>query len=237
MYTVLTGGYEDLREQPVAPESELDFVAFTDFDVESETWDVRRFDPVFPADPRRSQNVVRLLPHKWLPDYDLSIYVDNTRTFKQPPEALLDLLPGSFEFAASPHRRRCVAEEFHAVARLGFAPAAILREQWAHYRRWHPEVLERPFFEGSLMVRRHHRPAVIAAMEHWLFHVLRYSARNQLSGQLALDQVGLAWHALPCSAHEENEYVGRPDRSSRAPRRHRVDVGEGFEFDPDGAVE
>ena len=59
-------------------------------------------------------------------------------------------------------------------------------EQLAHYRLNYPDVLALRPAAGGVLARRHRRPDVIAAMERWWYHVLRYSRRDQLSLLAAL---------------------------------------------------
>ena len=79
VYTTLIGGYEKLNEQPVATNSRLPFICLTDDpDLRSETWQIRRVEPLFSLDPIRGQRALKLLPHEHLPDFDYSIYIDNS---------------------------------------------------------------------------------------------------------------------------------------------------------------
>jgi len=73
VYTTLVGGYEALNEQPVAANSRFAFICLTDDpDLRSETWQIRRVEPLFRLDPIRSQRALKLLPHEHLPDYECS---------------------------------------------------------------------------------------------------------------------------------------------------------------------
>jgi len=54
-------------------------------------------------------------------------------------------------------------------------------EQLSHYLALDPESLELRPLKGGLLLRRHHEPRVVAAMDLWFAHVLRYSRRDQLS--------------------------------------------------------
>src|SRR5262249_25922485 len=99
VYTTLIGGYETLNEQPVASNSPVPFICLTDDpDLRSETWQIRRVEPLFGLDPIRSQRALKLLPHEHLPDFDCSIYIDNCITLKAPPEALIKQYLGASAF-------------------------------------------------------------------------------------------------------------------------------------------
>lgn len=189
VYTVLFGGYEDLLEQPMAAESTVDFICFTDDPaLESDTWEIRVVSPVIPTDSTRSARYPKLCPHDFLADHDLSLYIDNSVLLTSPPEEIIDtLLPSDALLAAVEHSfRDTVREEFEAVTEAGYEAAWVCDEQLSHYRQSDPDVLHmKPLFSGVL-VRRHMHPVVVSAMDTWWTNVLRFSRRDQLSFQVAL---------------------------------------------------
>ena len=76
VYTCLIGRYEVLNEQPVAAQSKIPFLCLTDdAALQSSTWRTIKMDPVFTMDPVRSQRTLKLLPHRFLPDFDISLYM------------------------------------------------------------------------------------------------------------------------------------------------------------------
>ncbi len=79
VYTCIMGGYEALMEQPVAADSGTDFVCITDDPtLRSEKWQIRTVESALPMDSARSSRAPKILAHRFLPDYDESLYVDNT---------------------------------------------------------------------------------------------------------------------------------------------------------------
>lgn len=194
MYTVLLGRYERLTEQPVAADSALDFLCFTDDPtLESETWTIRQVRPLLADDATRSQRFLKIRAHATVPEYDTSVYIDNSVVLKQAPERLIeDLLPPDAAFAAMGHSfRSTVAEEFVAVVLEGYDTHDRCAEQEHHYRLRDPQSLELRPLKAALLLRRHHDPLVVAAMESLAAHVLRYSRRDQLSLWFCLREAGL----------------------------------------------
>ena len=221
-YTVLLGGYERLTEQPVARRSGVDFLCFTDdATLESETWSIRKLTPLLPGDPVRSQRQAKIQAHAILPEYGVSLYLDNSVLLRRTPEEILAaLLPEDALLALAAHSfRQTVGDEFRMVVSLGLDRTDRCEEQERHYRSHDPESLGlRPLWSG-LLLRRHHDPRVVEAMNTWFLHVLRYSRRDQLSSHYAFRAAGLepvvheldnhesAYHSWPLS-------VGRrPDTS------------------------
>lgn len=205
VYTSLFGGYEPLLDQPVAADSDLDFVVFTDDEtMQSKTWDVRLVPPAFPADRTRSSRRVKILAHQYLPDYDESLYIDNSVLLTRPPEALFaDLLPDDSPMAVLTHSfRGPVREEFAAVVKRKREIDIICAEQLAHYEQTAPAALADQTLWAGILLRRHGDPAVQAAMQMWWEHVLRYSRRDQLSLPFVLLASG-----LPHRRHELNNFA------------------------------
>jgi|GEM_PF-679213 len=193
VYTTLIGAYEPLNEQPAAASSRLPFICFTDDpDLRSDSWEMRLVEPVFPTDSVRSQRTVKLLAHDYLPDFDRSLYIDNSVVLKRDPEEILAAYLGDAGLSLFEHGfRATVLDEFIQVARTGLDDQARIFEQLNHYSVWHPDVLkETPLWTGMLM-RDHRREDVRRMMAIWRDHVLRYSRRDQLSVTVAMRQAGL----------------------------------------------
>lgn len=221
-YTVLLGGYERLTEQPVAHRSGVDFLCFTDDPtLESETWSIRQLTPLFPGDAVRSQRQAKIQAHAILPEYDVSLYLDNSVLLRRTPEEILEaFLPEDAPMAIAAHSfRQTVGDEFRVVVSLGLDRADRCEEQERHYRDHDPESLGlRPLWSGILL-RRHLDPRVVEAMNAWFLHVLRYSRRDQLSSHYAFRAVGLEPVVHELDNHESAYHswpigVGRrPDTS------------------------
>jgi hypothetical protein len=179
-----------LNEQRVARSPDVDLICFTDdAGLSSDTWTIRHVRPIFPSDPVRSQRFLKICAHRAVPEYDASLYIDNSVILRRPGRDVIRamLRDADTRIAAVEHSfRETVADEFDEVVSLDFDARYVCREQSAHYRQSDPDSLkERPLWTG-IMARRHLDPAVIGAMELWWAHVLRYSHRDQLSVWVAL---------------------------------------------------
>ncbi|MEN0083818.1 MAG: glycosyltransferase domain-containing protein [Leifsonia sp.] len=186
VFTALLGPYEDLSEQPVAKDTDIPFICFTDRDdLESETWTVVRVDLPFPFDLVRSQRFFKILGHPTLDEYDETLYIDNSVRLEATPDAILDYWLDGADFALHQHSfRDRVIDEFDEIVRLNYDDAGRVNEQLLHYAEAYPDVLlERPYWNGMLARRR--TPEVAATMRIWYDHVLRYSRRDQLSANVA----------------------------------------------------
>jgi hypothetical protein len=139
VFTTLFGGYEEINAQPVANFSKMDFVCLTDNpDLKSSDWQVRVVQPQFKSDPIRSQRLVKINPHRYLPEYEMSLYIDNSVELRQAPELLVDKFDVEDKVFVIPRHsfRKNLQEEFvEVVARqmsvLSLA-AWVLVQQCAH---------------------------------------------------------------------------------------------------------
>jgi len=204
VFTVLTGGYEPLNEQPAARGSKLPFICFTDDPaVMSETWEVRRFTPVFPGDAIRSARTVKVLPFAQLPEFDQSLYIDNSVRLTSPPEDLFAAADLSSGICLPLHSfHASLLDEFAAVARDQLDDPARIAGQLAEYMENHPDLLAAPLFWMGMMLRDHRNETMRAAMADWLARIYLYSRRDQLSAPLAFHRNGLVPAALAIDNHE-----------------------------------
>lgn len=203
VYTTLYGAWDRLPEQPVRSGSAVDFIAFVgDPAVTSNTWQVRHVPPLLPDDFVRSSRFAKLLPHRLLPDYDMSLYIDCTVRLEQTPEALFrDLLTGQTETMAcfSHPDRTDVLAEAEAIIDLGLEDPAVCLTQMAAYRRA-GFMGGAPLIWGGLLIRYQNNPAVVDCMERWFAHVLRYSRRDQLAFPFVAEQLAFKFVAHPYAA-------------------------------------
>ncbi|WP_290869161.1 glycosyltransferase domain-containing protein [Aquabacterium sp.] len=158
----------------------------------SQTWQIRRIDPALPGDLPRSQREAKLLPHRYLSEFDRSLYIDNSVMLKALPEEIDARWAGSSGLRLCEHSfRKTVADECAEVVRLRRDDPSRVMEWLCLMRRLQPQMLSRRPIWGGMLLRDHHLPLVQRAMSRWYELVLRYSRRDQLSAWWAFDAVGL----------------------------------------------
>jgi hypothetical protein len=226
VYTALFGETEALVEQEVAKRSSIRFVCFTDNpNLVSSTWEIVLVSPLFAADPRRSQRDIKIRGHESLSTYEQWLYIDNTVRLKKTPEEILGVWLKDADWAALSHDANSTLwAEFEANLALSKETPERLNEQLHDYSTHHPDVLDqRPLWNGFFA--RKNSPAVTKFADLWFSHVLRYSARDQLSILVALDREEVSlkrvagrvrnsqWHDWP---HRNGETV-----TSKATRHAR----------------
>lgn len=182
VYTALFG-YSEFFNDFTYRRDDIDFICFTDDpELKSDFWTVKVLPAEF-LDPARMAKQVKALPHRFLPDHDWSLYIDNTVRLKAAPSKLFEEFLGR---APSPHvcfhhpERDCVYDEAAEVAALGYDDPRRVSAQIALYRRMgYPP--NNGLAKGTFMLRRHRDPTLIAVMERWYQQILLFSLRDQLS--------------------------------------------------------
>lgn len=200
IYTVIVNGYDRLIEPPAYPG--WDFVCFTDGIGLSwraraglSRWTIRRIDKSG-LDPRRYSRHPKLLPHRYLADYDYSVYIDGNARLLQDPTGLVDAL-NSPRFGVGVHRfRSTVPEEMEECVRVGNAdPAAAENQRQAYLQDGCPQNL--PLLENNLLLRAHNDSDVIATNELWWEQLEQFTQRDQLGLPYAAWKTGLKITAFP----------------------------------------
>ncbi len=182
VYTCLFG-YSEHFNDFAYPRDDIDFVCFTDDpELRSDFWSVKLV-PKSLLDPPRAAKEIKALAHRFLPDHDWSLYLDNTIRLKIAPARLFDdlLAPSRPPLVCFRHPQRdCVYQEAEEVIAFGYDRPERVREQMWRYRR-----LGYPAHNGlaklALLLRRHRDPSLPPVLERWHQQVLRYSVRDQLS--------------------------------------------------------
>jgi hypothetical protein len=220
--TAIMGGYELPTEQPAAASSALPFICFTDDpDLVSETWSMRVVQPLLPCDPIRSARDVKLRLHRYLPEVEEVLWIDNSVLLLTPPEELLQAWLASTDLAIPRHSfRSTVADEFAEVALLGLEDVARIYEQEAHYRGSYPGVLDEQVTWTGMIARRM-TPAVRDFGDTWMDHVLRYARRDQLSVTAAAARTGVDLALVDLDNHASVHHRW-PVSEGRGPAETRV---------------
>ncbi|WP_166805452.1 glycosyltransferase domain-containing protein [Cryobacterium sp. Hb1] len=184
-------------EQPVARDSSVDFICFTDDpNATSTSWHLIVIEPIFPFDMVRSQRSLKIRGHESLRKYDELLYIDNAVLLKQDPNEILDDWLATCDYAVPPHSfRERVIDEFDEVLALNYDDPARVSEQLMQYAELYPDILnQRPFWNG--MSARRNTRQVREMMATWFDHVLRFSRRDQLSANVAFALGGVTINAV-----------------------------------------
>lgn len=180
IYTAIAGDYDQLRE-PVYVDPNCDYVCFTDNPkLTSNVWEIRAL-PDWKKDANRSAKQIKVLPHRFLPEYDCSIWVDGAFEITGNLRELMQIYMRNSNILCFMHYRRAhVYEEAEVVGQAGFDMADKISEQMELYRK-EGFMDDNELIAGGVLFRKHHQPEVIRLMESWWKEIINHSRRDQLS--------------------------------------------------------
>ncbi|MTF38975.1 glycosyltransferase domain-containing protein [Cyanobacterium aponinum] len=182
VYTVLTGHKEELQNPFPENSSGYERICFTDNpNLKSDDWEIILMDNHYLGSARESRRP-KLLPHRFLPNFEWSLYIDNNVRFKVDPlEIYQKYSQSNSPFICFKHPwRNCTYEEGEIIIMAEYDDEIRVREQLDFYQTQgfpHNQGL----IAGTMLLRNHHNSKVIELQEEWFNHVLRYSKRDQLS--------------------------------------------------------
>jgi len=188
VYTAIFGGKDKLLKPKYIPYN-FDFLCYTDSCLKSNIWKVIREEPT-DKDPVRSAKIYKVLPHKYLKDYDYSVWADGNLRVRGDLNKLVDNYLQDYFFAAFDHaqlpdKRNCIYEEAEALYGMhrkgkGKADVEVIKRQIDKYRKEnYPK--DNSLISGMILVRKHNDNKATKLMEDWWSEICEFSRRDQLS--------------------------------------------------------
>ena len=195
IYTSIFGGYDTLKDPIYLPKG-YDFIAFTDIDLKSNIWEVRKKHPIY-KDNTRNAKKYKVLPHRFLSDYDISIYIDGNYVIKNDVNELVEKFLQNANAAFYDHnqqpdydKRDCIYQEASAIKYLyDINPGTnktpkdnldVIHKQVSKYAdEGYPQ--HNGLINGGIILRKHNEKDCISTMEDWWTEIKYNSRRDQLS--------------------------------------------------------
>jgi len=193
IYTCITGNYEALV--PLTNrQSDFDYVCFTDNSgLTSDFWELRPVpQELLKLSCVKQQRMIKICPHRYLPDYDESIWIDGAVDVLSDPNKFIEKFCSDSNksvFIRKHPNRNCIYTEGLTCIKLRKDKAAIVNPQLDKYRK---ENFPRNFglAETNIIYRKHKNPYCVKLMDLWAIELLNGSHRDQLSFNYALWKVG-----------------------------------------------
>ena len=200
VYTAIFGGYDFLYEPEIIPDN-VDYICFTDNkDMKSDIWDVRYVLPLY-EDSTRNARKYKLLVHRYLEEYDISIWVDGNFLVRGDVNELIDKYLLDRNFACYDHKncmldpRGCVYQEAEAILRFGEINMEKSPESGTLNYKDNPKLIQRQMeryidmryprnnglIVSGILFRKHNEKDVKITMEKWWEELKYGSKRDQLS--------------------------------------------------------
>lgn len=217
IYTAIFGDYNGLIPQPKL--EGFDYICFTENPkLKAKPWKTVVVDLPFPDDLTRSNRHIKILPHQYLPDYDLSIYIDGNVWILGNFDHLLQTHFQNTKMATFSHSQttrdphNCIYQEHNTLMEIGerFGVYKDSKEKLIEHvdflrKKQYPE--NNGLIQGSVLIRLHNDPEVISVMEDWWSIVKKYSKRDQLSFNYVAWENNFDFNTIPGDVREGNPYV------------------------------
>lgn len=148
-------------------------------------WKLVRFNPPDELCASRASRIPKTMPHRFLEEYEFSIYADASVCVKTESSDFLvnELVSRQIALIRRPFS---LNEEFQRVESRRYDDLYTLRAQKSCYISAAFDLSLTPTYWGGLILRKHHEPPVVHFGERWMLNILRFSRRDQLSLPIAL---------------------------------------------------
>lgn len=191
VYTCITGGYDNVLE-PTYVTPGVDYICFTDDPtLKSKTWKFRPIpEELLSYSKVKQQRGIKIMPHRYLPEYDISIWVDGAVIVKGDINEYLktlDLQQYSVFIPEHP-ARKCIYKEKDACVKIGKIKGADIKLADEQMKRYRDDKFPENYglVQSNIVIRRHNDAYSKELMEKWWSELSKYSHRDQLSFNYAL---------------------------------------------------
>ncbi len=207
IYTAIFGGYDDVVE-PTFKNDSWDYICFTDTDLKSDFWEVRKVLPLY-EDSTRNARKYKLLPHRYLAEYDISLWMDGNFLIRDDVNELIDKYLSDKNFACHDHMncrldpRDCVYDEYNAIMNLGNSDPnknykdnpQVMYDQVKRYQdEGYPS--HNGLIVSGILLRKHNEEEVKITMEEWWEEIKYGSKRDQLSFDYSVWKTNLKYNYI-----------------------------------------
>ncbi len=189
IYTAIFGEKDRLIEPAFVPAG-CDFICFTDQDFKSSVWKIVK-EIGISDDPVRSAKLYKILPHKFLSEYENSVWVDGNILIQGDVNILLADNLSEANIAFFDHKktkmdpRGSIYEEADSLLSMAAKgkvkddPELIKTQILKYKSEGYPA--DNGLIVGMEILRRHNEQDVVGAMELWWSEIEKHSRRDQIS--------------------------------------------------------
>lgn len=207
-YTCITGGYDSLKD-PLVVSKRIDYICFTDNPfLKSKVWQTRSIPKELDyLSNVKKQRIVKICPHRYLKEYDISIWVDGSFQIIDDLMKFIeqyDLEKTSLYTRIHP-TRDCIYDEAEACARLSKdIKSNIQRQIDAYKKEGYPKHIG--MAETGIILRKHDDKKCVLLDNLWASQLLKYSHRDQLSFNYACWKMHFVYGALSKQFCIQNQF-------------------------------
>ena len=184
VYTVITDTSYKLKRMTYDNKG-WDFVCFSDQDIKSKFWDIRKFPlEVKGLGPKKKSRQPKILYHKFVQEYDISVYLDSKFVVRLNLDKFVKTWLANDDMAVMSHNKRNnVFEEAAKIIQLKLDTPSVVNPQIDKYKS---EGIPEGLYAPGITIRRHGSESLEKCMELWFDELLKHSYRDILSLPYAL---------------------------------------------------
>ena len=215
LYTSIFGGYDDVVKSKLP--SGWDWKCFSEENSLS-----------LYTDNNRNAKRFKVLPHRYLQNYEYSIFIDGNMTIRGDVNKLVDKYLSNSNVAFFSHdnnfldSRNCAYKEAETIFQLGEKNMQITPERGILNYKDNPNIIKQQMerysmvgfpqdnglITGMVILRRHNEKDCIETMEDWWTEIKYNSKRDQLSFNYCAWKNGLKFNYMDGDSRD-NEYFYR----------------------------
>ena len=195
VYSVIIGDYDKIPD--FSKQKGYNYFLFSDKNYKNTNWTIMHIPKLIEKmklSKVKMTRYIKLFPHLFFKDYELSIYIDATFIIiGDLNELLLRVLNPSFDlyFIQHPVRNK-IFQEFKTILRLKKENKKIISLVRKRYIKENfPDNLG--LTENNIIIRRHNKKKVINLMKAWWNEIKNYSYRDQLSLSYAIWKLNMTF--------------------------------------------
>ena len=181
IYTVIVNDYDELRN-PKVIDNDYDYICFTDNPKNTTTvWEMRLIpSEVKGSYPKQLSAQIKICPHRFLKEYDESVYVDgNAEIEKSISELSKKINSDNFWLSLKKHpSRNCIYDEVEACLKMGVISQKN-HDETLHFLQNENCPKEYGLSETNIIFRKHNNPKCISLMEMWIGLFMESSERTR----------------------------------------------------------
>jgi hypothetical protein len=159
-------------------DTDIEFICFTNTPyLKSNTWDIRLVE--CDSDSRKQARKYKMLPHKYLPDYDAWIWMDNSCLFRYDPADLFEFYMKDSDICLHEHCDRTnIEQEAQVIIQRNLDDPVVVNKQIQRYQQ--EKYQDQGLYETGILMRRNNNN-IISFNEMWWNEIDNNSIRDQIS--------------------------------------------------------
>ncbi len=195
IYTAIFGDFDILRKPKVINKN-IKYVCFTDRKIKCHPWEINIVQTEF-SDHRRENRKYKILSHKYLDDFQYSIYLDGRFIIMKDLSKYIEKWLGDNDIALLEHpkKRAGIYKEAEACIRGKKDNIDLIKKQMNKYRNeGYPE--NNGLTVNGFLIRRHTKQ-IEKFNEMWWNEVKNFSVRDQLSFCYVMHKLHIKYSLIP----------------------------------------